>query len=146
MPAHRRDYGVEPTLEGYIASNVVQVTLDDLARIGTVIDSAIQAGANRVQGIAFTLRDPDAARVAALRQAAANARAEADVLAAALGLKVLRVLTADEDSPRITPLRVFSGGARSAAMAADVTTPVESGTLDVNADVTLSVEVGPATR
>src|SRR6266513_5564198 len=52
--------GEEPTITGYSALNVVQVTLDDLARIGTVIDSATQAGANHVQGIQFTLRDQDA--------------------------------------------------------------------------------------
>src|ERR1700732_2877458 len=47
--------GEEPTLTGYSALNVVQVTLDDLAKIGTVIDSATQAGANYLQGIQFTL-------------------------------------------------------------------------------------------
>src|SRR6266513_3776031 len=54
--------GEEPTITGYSALNVVQVTLDDLAKIGTVIDSATQAGANHVQGIQFTLRDQDAVR------------------------------------------------------------------------------------
>jgi len=79
--------GGEPTIEGYTALNVVQVTLDELGKIGAVIDAATQAGANHVQGIQFTLRDQDAVRAEALREAALRARAEADVLAAALGLK-----------------------------------------------------------
>jgi hypothetical protein len=136
--------GGEPTLEGYTAVNVVQVTLDELGKIGAVIDAATQAGANHVQGIQFTLRDQDAVRAAALREAALRARAEADVLAAALGLKVLRVLTVEEASPRVTP--VFYGGAPRTAAAAAPATPVEAGSLDVTADVTLSVEVGPASR
>src|SRR6185437_16820381 len=82
--------GGEPTLEGYTAANVVQLTLDELPKIGAVIDAATQAGANRIQGIQFTLRDQDAVRAQALREAATRARAEVDVLASALGLKVLR--------------------------------------------------------
>jgi uncharacterized protein len=135
--------GGEPTLEGYTAVNVVQVTLDELGKIGAVIDAATQSGANHVQGIQFTLRDQDAVRAEALREAALRARAEADVLAAALGLKVLRVLTVEEQSPRVVPVRVYGGAPRAMATAAPAT-PVEAGTLDVTADVTLSVEVGPA--
>src|SRR6516165_8466158 len=137
--------GGEPTIEGYTALNVVQVTLDELGKIGAVIDAATQAGANHVQGIQFTLRDQDAVRAEALREAVLRARAEADVLAAALGLKVLRVLTVEENSPRIVPVRVYGGATRVTA-AAGPATPVEAGTLDVTADVTLSVEVGPAPR
>jgi uncharacterized protein YggE len=137
--------GGEPTVESYTALNVVQVTLDDLGRIGTVIDAATQAGANRVQGIQFTLRDQDTVRAQALREAALRARAEADVLAAALGLKVLRVLSVEENSPRFVPVRVF-GGAMRADMATAAPTPVEAGTLEVAADVALSVEVAPAAR
>ena len=137
--------GGEPTIDGYTALNVVQVTLDDLGKIGAVIDAATQAGANHVQGIQFTLRDQDAVRAQALREAVLRARGEADVLAAALGLKVLRVLTVEENSPRIVPVRVYGGATRVTAAAAPAT-PVEAGTLDVTADVTLSVEVGPAPR
>jgi uncharacterized protein len=134
--------GGEPTLDGYTANNIVQVQLDDLAKIGPVIDAATAAGANRVQGIQFTLRDQDAVRAQALREAALKARADAEVLAAALGLKIVRVLSVEESSPRMVP--VLMGGMRANAAAA--ATPVEPGTLDVNADVTLSVEVGPAAR
>ena len=136
--------GGEPTVTGYTAMNVVQVTLDDLEKIGGVIDAAAQAGANHVQGIQFTLRDQDAVRAEALREAAMRARAQADVLATALGLKVVRVLSAEENSPRFTP--ITRPMARAAMSSASVATPVEAGTLDVAAEVTLSVEVSPAAR
>jgi uncharacterized protein len=137
--------GGEPTVTGYTAMNVVQVTLDDLEKIGGVIDAAAQAGANHVQGIQFTLRDQDAARAQALREAAVRARAQADVLAAALGVKVVRVLSAEENSLGFTPIvRPMAG--RAAMSSAAVATPVEAGTLDVAAEVTLSVEVSPAAR
>ncbi|HEV2229530.1 MAG TPA: SIMPL domain-containing protein [Steroidobacteraceae bacterium] len=138
--------GGEPTITGYTALNVVEVTLDDLARIGDVIDAATRAGANRVQGIQWTLHDQDAVRAEALREAATRAHAEAEVLAGALNLRILRVLTVEESSPQIAPVRMFRGAARAAASAAEVPTPVEAGTLDVSANVTLTVEVGPAAR
>jgi uncharacterized protein len=136
--------GGEPTITGYAASNTVQVTVDDLARIGSVIDSATRAGANQVQGIQFTLRDEGSVRAEALRQAVLKARADADVLAAALGLKVVRVLNVEETSPQVVPVRMFARAAGPAA--AEAATPVESGTLDVSADVVLTVEVSPAAR
>jgi uncharacterized protein len=139
--------GGEPSIDGYNAQNVVQVTLDDLGKIGAVIDAAAAAGANHVQGIDFTLRDQDAVRAEALRQAATRARAEAEVLAQALGLKVLRVLSVEEGGGRVSPLR-FEPAAARAAMSASLAAPppVQGGTIEVSASVTLTVEVSPLAR
>jgi len=145
-PDYRYHPNAEPTPDGYTAANVVQVTLDDLGRMGSVIDGATAAGANRVQGIAFTLRDQDAVRAEALREAAVRARAEADVLAGALGLKVVRVLSVEENSAQFIPLRITAARMAPQAAAAAPPTPVEAGTLDITANVTLSVEVSPAAR
>ena len=145
-PNYKYHPNAEPTPDGYTASNVVQATLDDLAKIGVVIDTATAAGANHVQDIAFTLRDQDAVRAEALRQAATRARAEAEVLAGALGLRVVRVLNVEENSAQFVPLRVMASRVASAATAASAPTPVEAGTLDITANVTLSVEVSPAAR
>jgi len=142
-PNYQYHSGAEPVIVGYTALNVVQVQLDDLGRIGDVIDAATHAGANRIQGIQFTLRDQDAVRAEALREAATRARAEAEVLAQALGLRILRVLSVEESSPGIVPVRTQLTMARASA-GAEVATPVEAGTLDVSAIVTLTVEVGPA--
>jgi len=138
--------GGEPTINGYSAANVVQVTLDDLDRIGSVIDAAARAGANHVQGIRFTLRDQDAVRAQALREAVTRARAQAEVLAGALGLKVVRVLAVEENSPRLTPLYSHPVARAAGLSASAVPTPVEAGALEVTADVTLTVEVSPAAR
>jgi uncharacterized protein len=145
-PHYQYPKGGEPSVDGYTVTNIVQVTLDDLPKIGTVIDAATRAGANQVQGIRFTLRNQDAVRATALREAATRARAEAEVLATALGLKVVRVVSAEESSPGISPLPAFLGAPRAQAMAAAVPTPVEVGTLDVIANVSLSVEVTPVAR
>jgi uncharacterized protein YggE len=145
-PAYRYRANEEPTLTGYTATNLVQVSLDDLTRIGAVIDAATGAGANQVQGIQFTLRDADTVRDEALRQAAQSARAKADTLAAALGLRIIRVLTVEENSPRPVPVRSYMSRSAGASAVAAAATPVEAGTLDITADVMLTVEVSPAGR
>ncbi|HEY1492219.1 MAG TPA: SIMPL domain-containing protein [Steroidobacteraceae bacterium] len=142
-PAYKYQNGHEPLIVGYSASNLVQVTLDDLTKISNVIDAAAQSGANQVQGIQFTLRDQDSVRAEALRKAAARARADAEVLAAALGLKVVRVLSVEESgAPRLPMMRTMNMATASAE--AKVATPVESGTLEVVADLVLTVEVAAA--
>jgi uncharacterized protein YggE len=140
-PAYRYQNGHEPVITGYNASNLVQVQLDDLTKLSNVIDAAAQAGANNVRGISFTLKDQDAVHAEALRKAAAKARADVDVLAAALGLKVVRILSVEETGSRFVPvMRAMSAPAAASAQEA---TPVESGTLDVTASLLLSVEVAP---
>jgi uncharacterized protein YggE len=132
--------GAQPEIIGYTAANTVRVTLDDLEKVGTVIDIATRSGANRVENIQFTLRDPEEMRTKALRQAATEARDEADTLASALGLKISRVLSVSEGGGYAIPIRpVRLAIARTRAAAEP--TPIQAGTLDVNANVILTVEV-----
>jgi uncharacterized protein len=78
----------------------------------------------------------------ALRKAVAKARADVDVLAQALGLKTVRVLSVEETGARFVPMmRTMAANAQAGA---EVATPVESGSLDISASVTLIVEVAPA--
>jgi uncharacterized protein len=138
--------GGTATIVGYTASNVVRVRLDDLTRIGPVIDAATEAGSNNVQDIRFALRDEQAARSAALRKAALNARQDAQALVDALGLRIVRILSVSEQSPPIAPVPVYPQAMEMRLAAATPATPVEAGTIDVNATVTLTVEVAPAKR
>jgi uncharacterized protein len=138
--------GGTATIVGYTASNMLRVRLDDLSRIGRVIDAATQAGSNNVQDIRFALRDEQAARTEALREAALDARQDARALAGALGLRVVRVLSVHEESPAVMPRRVYEQIPQFARVQAAPPTPVEAGTIDVNATVTLTVEVAPARR
>jgi uncharacterized protein YggE len=128
--------GGEPQITGYTATNVVRVLLDDLTKVGSVIDTATQAGANRVQNLQFMLRTEDVVQAQALRDAATKARNKADALASALGLKILRVLSVVETSPGFVPVRDVAYARAEAAA-----TPIEPGTIDVRATVTLTVEM-----
>jgi uncharacterized protein YggE len=133
--------GEPPTPTGYDAANIVQVTLDDLSQVAGVLDAAAGAGANQIRGVQFMLRDEDPPRAEALRQAAARARAEAEVLAAALGVRVVRVLSAEEGARAGVP--ILTRTTVTAMQAQSVATPVETGLLDISANVVLTVEVAP---
>ncbi|HEV7136149.1 MAG TPA: SIMPL domain-containing protein [Steroidobacteraceae bacterium] len=137
--------GGTPAVVGYTVSNVVRVRLDDLRKIGPVIDAATQAGSNDVRDISFALRDEQAPRSEALREAALAARQDAEALAGALGVRIVRVLSVSEASPAVGPIypqaRQFT-----ARVAAAPATPVAAGTIDISATVSLTVEVAPEKR
>lgn len=124
-----------PKTIGYIASNTLSIRVDDLSKCGKLIDAAVAAGANQLNGITFSLRDEREARSAALAEAARNARAEAGVLAEALGLRLGAVIEASVGTPQVVPIFARSAGLRMEAAMAP--TPVEAGDVAVNASVTV---------
>lgn len=83
--ARRRD---EPRIVAYRATNIVQVTIDDLAKAGTVVDAGIAAGVNEIRGISFGLADDLPYRVTALEKAVEAARQKARAAAGALGVRL----------------------------------------------------------
>jgi uncharacterized protein len=131
--------GGRPVISGYTATNMVRVTINDLNDVGKVIDAATQSGANQVHRLAFTLKDEQAAQAQALREAATKARAQAEALASALNVRLVRVLSAVEGGGGVRPLEDRMLAARTEAVAAP--TPVEPGTIEVRASVTLKVEI-----
>ena len=131
--------GGNPILTSYSASNTVRVTTDDLALVGPLIDGAMGAGANRINRLAFTLQDEQPLKMKVLGQAAARAKEKAEAIASALGVKIIRVLQVEENGPSVRPVESML---RFNAAAAEAPTPVESGTMNITAAVTLTVEVG----
>lgn len=131
----RYDYrdGRPPTLTGYELANIVEVTIRDLERLGATVDGALQAGATSMDGLSFRLADPAPAERQARQLAMADARARADVLADAGGLEIVGVSDILEGQAPRPPMPF--GKAERVAMAADVATPVEAGSLEVAVSV-----------
>ena len=120
---------------GYRAINMVLVDVDSIARVGTVIDATISAGANRVTNLSFELRDAEAARLEALRLAVAKARAEAEVLATAAGQRLGHPLNISSSS-HYEP-RQYRMQAEMAMAAPAPPTPIEAGSLTITANVSI---------
>jgi uncharacterized protein YggE len=132
--------GQPPTISGYEARNMVTVTMSDLNKIGNVIDAAAQAGSNDVSGIAFTLRQDRPARDRALGEATREAMSKAQVIAQALGGRVLRIVEVQEDGfQQRPPVPIYQ--TESFASAAKVATPIEVGSLEINSRVQVIAEV-----
>ncbi len=129
--------GKPPKIAGYHANNSVLVIVNDLSLVGKIIDAATQSGANNVNGISFSLRDDEGVRAQALAEAAKKARANAEAIARGLDLRVVRVLQAE--TTEVSPVRPLVFNAQMGK--GQVTTPIESGTLDVHANVTVTLEV-----
>ncbi|AMY07574.1 26 kDa periplasmic immunogenic protein precursor [Luteitalea pratensis] len=126
------------TLKGYLATNVIEVRLDDVARVGDVVDGVIASGATRVAGVRFTLKDMAAAEQQALSLASASALARAKAMASGVGRNVDRVVRLDETGGAAPPPRPMPMMRAMAAQAADVpSTPVTAGEVEVRVTVTL---------
>jgi len=127
-------------LVGYIVSNMVTVEIRALDRVGTVIEEVLKAGANSFQGLHWGLRDEQAVRLNALKQAAAKAREKAAMLSDALHVKLARVLSATEGGHMMRPAAPMARMAMEAS-AGDV--PISPGELKIEATVTLVYEIAP---
>jgi len=138
----RYDYrdGRAPVLTGYEIANVVKVSVRDLSALGDVIDATLTAGATSMDALSFRLADPRPAEREARRQAMAEARSRADVLAEAAGVTVQGVSDIVEGQPVRPPGPVAK--AERMALAADPGTPVEAGTLEVAVTVSVTYRAG----
>ena len=136
--------GQPPTITGYEARNSVTVIMPDLTKVGAVIDATSQAGANDVAGISFTLRKDRPARDQALAEATREAVSKAQVIATALGGRVVRIVEVQEEGVE-RPRPIYEGAMQMMKTNAAVT-PIEVGTLDITSRVQLIAEVEVGAR
>ncbi len=144
-PRYAPRRGDEPQrIAGYTARNSVQVISDDVDAVGRLVDAGLAAGANRVAGMSFEIRETAPHRQEALRRAVAVARGEAEAMAEALGMRLGTPVTvqggADFPQPRSMMMRAEM---MDVAMAAAPTTPVEVGLQRVTANVSIRFRLHP---
>lgn len=136
-------YGMYPIDEmprdqtGYVVSNQLQVKVKDFNRVGDIIDVAVEAGANQVNGVSFTLSEQtqQKGREQALKNAVKAARDDADILASALGVRITG------------PVQASTGGGTyyapmpyPAMMEGSAGTPIQPGDVSVSAYVTITYQ------
>ena len=131
--------GSTPKIVGYQISEQIQVTVRDLDKAGDVVDTATAKGATDVNGIAFEVADPVKAQNDARAAAVAAARSSAAAMATAGKVSLGAVISITDSTP---PSPIFYGyGASKAAPSADTATPVQPGTQDLSAMVTVVFEI-----
>jgi len=128
------------TLRGYVARNAVEVRVDELPKLGQVLDVAVAAGATSVSGIRFDLKERANAEQTALQRAIADARTQAATAAQAAGMRVERILRIEvQREPTMPPPRPMM--AMRAEMAVAAEPPIAPGELEVKVRVAMTSAV-----
>ena len=120
----------------FVARNTVEVMVEEIGRVGELLDVVVQGGATATSGVRFDLRDRENAERDALRLAVVDARARAEAAAAGAGRAVDRVIKIEDvRDGTVSMPRPMMAMARAADAA---TTPIEPGLVEVHARVTLT--------
>jgi uncharacterized protein YggE len=122
-------------LIGYSATNGVMLKVKDIARLGEILDMTVSAGANRIDGLTFDVANKDAALSEARVAAMKDARAKAELMAAALGVTVGRPITISESYSSNQPV------AMQTMNAADASVPIATGQVGLEAQVSVVFEL-----
>lgn len=119
------------TFRGYRVTHLLQITTDRVRETGLLVDAAVAAGANIVNGIRFTTSQPDAYIARALSLAVRSAQVKAQAIASTIGAilpaspsEVIELPRQGEPIPYQAALFKSGGG-----------TPIEPGMLTVEAAV-----------
>ena len=121
---------------GYVARNFIEIRLDDITRVGEVIDIAVTSGANSVHGVRFDLKNREAVEREALKRATSDARMRAEAAAAGAGRTIDRVIRIEEPSNRVIPMQQPMMRAMVADQRAE--TPIQAGEIEVRTTVVIT--------
>ena len=119
------------TIVGYQASNSVQVTAS-LAKSGALVDAAVGAGANNVDGPNLDTADKSSLYGEALKKAIADAKVKAQAIADGAGLTLGALVKVQEGGNSAPPVPMFAAEKAAAAV------PIEAGTQQIQASVTVT--------
>ena len=127
------------TPRGYVARNTVEVRVDDLSKLGDVLDAAVASGATNLHGLRFDVKDREKQEQQALQLAVTNAMDKVQAIANGAKRGVDRILRIEESFVGRAPQPMMME--RVAAARADASTPVEAGELEIRAQVRLTAAI-----
>lgn len=128
------------TPRGYLARNLIEVRVDDLGKLGEVMDASVGSGATSIEGLRFDLKERDASEREALKRAVADALARANAAASGAGRTVERVIRIAEAGPVALGRPEAAMFSRAAADTAQVT-PIAEGEIEIRAQVTVTAVI-----
>jgi len=129
-------------LRGFRVQNTVNAKIRDIDKTGEIVDEAVDAGGNdtTINGISFSIENPDELKKQAREEAVADAKARAETLASAAGVSLGDAINISESS--YAPPVFYEGRAADSAAGAPLPeTPIEAGELDVTVDVSITFAI-----
>jgi uncharacterized protein len=137
-PQQQYDTNGKVTGISYVVDNTVYVTIRDLKKLGDLLDSTVSSGANNINSIQFDVADKTGALSQARQAAVADAKKQADELTKATNVVLSQVQTISYyDST--APITVQY--AKSDALAAPASVPVQAGSMQISTTVTIVYEL-----
>ncbi|MEX1296441.1 MAG: SIMPL domain-containing protein [Candidatus Limnocylindrales bacterium] len=136
------DWEKQPAqIVGWEARNMVIATVRDIEAVGDVVDAAVGAGANQIDGISFRVEDPTEAEALARTAAVEDARAKADQLAADAGVEIVGIVSISESGGQ-QPQPIYMAREEMAFAAdAGASTPVLPGEVELSVNVFIQYEI-----
>jgi len=131
------------TLRGYVARNQIEVRVDNLDRLPAVLD-AVNSPKNialSVTGPTFDLKNENAVQNEALAAAVQDALARAQAIATGAKRSLGTILRIEDANMRMAPKQPMPVMLMQRAQAAEVSTPVTAGEIEIRAQVSLTVEM-----
>lgn len=139
----RYDYGQNngqpPKVTGYDVSNTVTLSVHELTMIGDLLDRAVSSGSNQINGISFSLANPQAAMDAARKAAVIDAKRKADLYAAAAAVSLGNLISVSEGVGYQPPQPMVMQAKMSASDGAAV--PISQGEQVIAVDVNMVWEI-----
>ena len=128
---------------GYEGTHAYRVDVYDVDAVGEIIDVAVEAGADDVGRVQFSLSEAvrDELRSVALERALDDARRDAEIIASAKGVEIVGVVTVSTQDTDVQP---FRGEYLALTDAEDdaASTEIQDGPVTVSAHVNVVYAIG----
>lgn len=124
----------------FVARNAVEVRVDEIARVGELLDIAVQGGATSIGGVRFDIQEREKVEREALRLAVVDARGRAEAAVAGAGRALDRIIKIEDAReagilPPPRPMMMMKSAEAAVQM------PVEPGLVEIRARVTLTASM-----
>lgn len=138
QPKYNYQNRQSPKIDGYEARNTVSAKTYELDTVGAMLDALVKAGVNNINGVQFSIKDSKAAKDKAREDAIREARAKAESMATAAGVKLGKLKSLSESGGNYRPQPVaYAMESRSAG----ASTPVSAGKQEISVTVNMSYDI-----
>ncbi len=138
-PVYEYPNNARPRLTGYQASNQLTIKVRKLDTLGKTMDAVVKGGGNTINGVSFSIDQPDKLQSDARIEAIKDASSKAELYAQAVGYKVKRIVTINEQEfyPQPAPIMMQMRNQDMAAAA----TPIAAGEVSLTQTVSVVFEL-----
>lgn len=129
----------ERVLVGYEVSQSLQVKMRDLTKVGGIIEGVVEAGANQVGDLQFTVDNEDALKEEARNNAIEEAKNKAKILAENLDIRLVKVISFSESG--VFPAPYYSASVKEAVGVGGGAPDIQTGENKTSVTVTLTYQI-----